>query len=256
MPDVIYHYTSNDVLLKMLGEKSLRLSSRHHLNDSMEGEQFFSLLKTHASQPKIEKLAEIRRALDPFEFFVTCFSSHGDLLSQWRGYAGNGTGVAIGFRKQAFSKAIKRSHEALLYTVAYVDDLQNLPTDRAKTINAMLTSPAAPGQKAIQSFAKERWAIKPKGFAEEQESRLIVTIDSRSGALKPATKGLQIGYFATASEVREFCVFRFGDFENLTFIESITLGPNNRTSEDALRRYLEGVGMSEVKIGRSAITYR
>lgn len=256
MPELIYHYTSNDVLLKILEGKSLRMASHHHLNDSMEGEQLFSLLKKHKSQPSEERITAIRQALDPFEFFVTCFSSHSDLLSQWRGYAGNGTGVAIGFRKQAISQAITGSHEALLYTVAYVDDLQDLLADRAKTISAILTSSGAPGQKAIQSFAKERWAIKPKGFAEEQESRLIVTIDSRSGALTPTTKGLQIGYFATASEVREFCMFRFYDFENLTFIESITLGPNNRTSEDALKRYLAGLGMDHVKIGRSAISYR
>lgn len=259
MPDVVYHYTSNDVLLKILDGKSLRLGSRHHLNDSMEGEQFFSLLKTHACPPSENRIAAIRQALNPFEFFVTCFSSHGDLLSQWRGYAGNGTGVAIGFKKQAISNAIKGSREALLYKVAYADDLRELQhshPDRATAISAMLSSTGVPSHEALQSFAKERWAIKPKGFAEEQESRLIITIDSSSGALTPATKGMQVEYFATASDVREFCVFRFGDFEELNFIESITLGPNNRTNEDALRRHLAGLGMSKVKIIRSSISYR
>lgn len=30
--------------------------------------------------------------------YTICFSGNGDLLSQWRGYAGDGTGIAIGFK--------------------------------------------------------------------------------------------------------------------------------------------------------------
>lgn len=39
---------------------------------------------------------------DKFErpIYATCFSASRDLLSQWRGYAADGTGVAIGFRKK------------------------------------------------------------------------------------------------------------------------------------------------------------
>lgn len=256
MPDIIYHYTSNDVLLKILAGKCLRMSSRHHLNDTQEGEQFFALLEKHESRPDKNKIDAIRQALIPFEFFVTCFSAENDLLSQWRGYAGNGTGVAIGFRKQAIKTAIEGSNEALLYSVNYADDLQSLPQSQVLTVNAMLKSSGMPGDAATQAFAKERWAIKPKGFAEERESRLIITLDSRPGALKPNTKGLHIGYFSAPSEVREFCEFRFGDFPALKFIASITLGPNNRTDETALRRYLVSIGFDDVEVYRSGISYR
>lgn len=256
MPDVVYHYTSNDVLLKILSGKALRMSARHHLNDTMEGEQFFSLLEKHKSQPSRANLDLVRRHLEPFEFFVTCFSSHHDLLSQWRGYATNGAGVAIGFKKKSITSAIKGSHEVLLYTVAYAGCLNELPAERLKVIDAIFSSSGAPGHEAIQSFAKERWAIKPSGFSDEQESRLIVTIDTRTQRIKPKTKGLEIGYYATSTEVREFCDFRFGDFEELDFIDSITLGPNNRTDEDALKRHLANTGFAGVQVNRSAISYR
>jgi Protein of unknown function (DUF2971) len=259
MPEVIFHYTSNEVLLKILQGKSLRLSARHYLNDTMEGEQFFSILKTHTSRPDEAKIDSIKKTLDPFEFFVACFSSHGDLLSQWRGYTSNAAGVSIGFSKVAISRAIKSSKEALLYKVAYADDFstinKNYP-DRAKTIHAILTKQGSPSADAIQAFAKERWAIKPTGFEEEQESRLIVTIDTGAGLLNPKTKGFEVDYFATASEVREFCVFNFGNFKKLDFIESITLGPNNKTNTDSLKRHLDVLGMGHVKVMRSAISYR
>lgn len=256
IPEVIYHYTSNEALLKILEGKTLRLSAEHHLNDSMEGEQFFALLATHSSQPDASRLDSLRKALDPFEFFVSCFSSCGDRLSQWRGYAANGTGASIGIKKDAILKAIQGSREALLYPVAYADDIRNLPEDRIKTINAILTSTGKPSDAAKQSFAKERWAIKPSGFAEEQEIRLILTVDSRSGELQPVTSRFHIGYFATASEVREFCEFRFDDLPANELIESITLGPNNRTNMSALQRLLKQYELVGVLTKRSQLSYR
>lgn len=256
IPEVVYHYTSNDVLLKILEHKALRLSAKHHLNDTLEGDQFFALLKTHPSAPDSLRIGGLRNALDPFEFFVTCFSSLGDRLSQWRGYAANGTGVSIGFKSKAILNAIKGSNEALLYPVAYADEVGKLPTDRANTINAMLTSTGSPSTTAIQAFAKERWAIKPSGFEEEHETRLVVTIDSRSGKLHPITPSFRIGYFATGSEVREYCEFLLGSTVDAGVIESITLGPNNRTNEGALQRALLHFGLPNVVIKRSQLSYR
>lgn len=256
MPEVIYHYTSNDVLVKILEFGTLRLSAKHHLNDSMEGEQFFTLLGTHDNNPDAARLASVRRALEPFEFFVTCFSSCGDRLSQWRGYASNGSGVAIGFKRAAIVNAIKGSREALLYPVEYADNLRQVSPGRASTINAMLTSPGEPNPEALQSFAKDRWAIKPLGFSEEQEIRLILTIDSRSGVLQPTTSGFKIGYFATTTEVREFCDFQIKALASECFLDSITLGPNNRTDVDALQRFLELHGYEGVSIHKSQLSYR
>jgi hypothetical protein len=256
MPGVIYHYTSNDVLLKILEFGAIRLSAKHHLNDTMEGEQFFSLLKTHASNPDAAKMASIRAALEPFEFFVSCFSSSGDRLSQWRGYAANGSGVAIGFKTSVILKAIKGSREALLYPVAYANHMSQFPAKRAKTIKAMLTSTGTPSDKALQSFAKERWAIKPSGFSEEEEIRLTLTIDSRSGTLQPKTQGFKIGYFANMTEVREFADFQIKAFADECFLDSITLGPNNRTDVEALHRLLRSHGYKGISIQRSQLSYR
>lgn len=256
MPDVIYHYTSNDILLKILEDGALRLSSKHHLNDTQEGEQFFSLLSTHKSNPNIRRLSSIRIALETFEFFVTCFSTCGDRLSQWRGYAANGTGVAIGFKRSEIVRVIKGSHEALLYPVAYANDVQQLPQARLTAIDALLTSAGEPSLKALQSFAKERWSIKPSGFSEEQEIRLILTINAHSGVLQPITTGFKINYFSTATEVREFCAFEFREVTDKCIVDSITLGPNNRTNIMALNRFLKSRGYGDVSIHKSKLSYR
>jgi hypothetical protein len=252
MPPIIYHYTSNDVLLKILEGKSLRLSARHHLNDTMEGQQLFFLMKDHDTKPDEEKIARIRNCLDSVEAFVSCFCSDGDLLSQWRGYAGNGTGVSIGFKTKGITEAIKPSHEALLHKVVYADNLNDIPTERVRTINEWLTNPRTPKEKAIHTFAKERWAVKPKGFSEEKEFRLIATVKSCADGLQPSENWIQPGYMAVGSEVREYCDVKF----DLNIIDSIVLGPNNRTDELVLKRYLTRLGLSEVNITRSASSYR
>jgi hypothetical protein len=252
MPDVIYHYTSNDVLLKILEGESLRMSARHHLNDTTEGQQFFSILKKHPSKSDEHKIESIRKSLDSVEAFVTCFCSDGDLLSQWRGYAVNGAGVSIGFRKTGIAQAIAGSHEALLYTVAYADDFQDIPLNRAATLNDLLSNPGTPNDKAIHTFAKERWAIKPKGFFEEKESRLIITLKSCADTLMPVAPWLHVGYMAVGAEVREYCDFKF----DLKIIESVVLGPNNRTDELVLKRYLTSLGLGDVDITRSTSSYR
>lgn len=256
MPDIIYHYTSNEVLLKILSAKSFRMSSSHHLNDSTEGEQFFSVLPGHRSGPNSAKIASIRKSLDAFDFFVTCFSAKSDLLSQWRGYAKNGSGVSIGFRKQSIVDAIRGSYDLLLYQVTYANTIGDLSSATNKTIDAIISSSGTPSDEALKSFAKERWAIKQAGFSEEQESRLILTIDASLPTFGSSATGLEVGYFASDTEVREYVDFKFGYYEDIEFIESITLGPTNRTNEDALKRHLNKIGFGAVDVKRSCISYR
>lgn len=256
IPEVIYHYTSNDALLKILRSKALRMSSRHHLNDEMEGEQFLALVAERFDQEDSDKLKSIKAHLERFEPFVTCFSSEPDLLSQWRGYASDGTGVSIGFKKQPIIKAIGGGHEFLLCMVKYTDIFDKLPKHAKSVIDAILGSNGIPGEQAFHAFAKERWSIKPKGFSEEKEIRLILTINRQSQCVKPGNDRSKIDYYATSTEVREFFDFDLGNNDGGDFIESITLGPKNKTNEEVLRRCLADLGFDRVKIKHSNLSYR
>jgi len=39
----------------------------------------------------------------PQDFYVCCFCEEDDLLSQWRSYGANGTGVSLGFESTGFT---------------------------------------------------------------------------------------------------------------------------------------------------------
>ena len=70
--------------------------------------------------------------------FIACFSEEADLLSQWRGYAQDGTGVFIGFSKKvlstlevehytAFKKVTYGKSEQSEYIESIVSNLDNTP---------------------------------------------------------------------------------------------------------------------------------
>ncbi len=109
-PQFIYHYT-NDVGLKgILETGKIWLSDAFSLNDPSELRHGFSILtsildKRAATKPEkgFAKLMQdsLGRIQDFAQYFICSFSASGDDLGQWRAYADNGHGYALGFNAQA-----------------------------------------------------------------------------------------------------------------------------------------------------------
>src|ERR1041384_1576734 len=107
-PPTLYHYTTQAGLLGIFETNCLWATSARYLNDSSEylyGLGLISERLTHkcrgsAIEPEhVEKLMAIAQSLSPFwGICVVSLSSEGDLLSQWRAYAGGSGGFAVGFR--------------------------------------------------------------------------------------------------------------------------------------------------------------
>ena len=107
-PPVIYHYTNDAGLKDILETGKIWLSDVFCLNDPSELSHGFSIfiesLKSRAATgpPECRKFAEsiyhfqdgIR---DSAQYFICSFSARGDDLGQWRAYADNGRGYALGF---------------------------------------------------------------------------------------------------------------------------------------------------------------
>lgn len=85
--------------MKIIENKTLRLSSLLHTNDSLEMRWIKSKIRKMFSELGIKLNPEKHNIMEKYyeEAFAICFSECGDLLSQWRGYADDGRGVAIGF---------------------------------------------------------------------------------------------------------------------------------------------------------------
>jgi len=103
--DVLYHYCSTESFLKIVLSRELWLSALSLSNDRMEGKLVAAALKRLARKDGLpdRDIAELKKNVRLLENWIEglgfCFSLERDLLSQWRGYSADGTGVSIGFSK-------------------------------------------------------------------------------------------------------------------------------------------------------------
>ena len=110
MPNVIYHYCNLQGFQGIIEGKAIWLSDVRYCNDYMEHnwlkEKFDSRIDYLRSQQASDfhnALAEEKANYREHLAFVACFSSLGDMLSQWRAYAEDGAGFAIGFDPRYFN---------------------------------------------------------------------------------------------------------------------------------------------------------
>lgn len=112
---IMYHYCSPQTFLTILRNKTIRFSDINMLNDAEEAKWGYRVFIEAAN--RILKREDLPNEIPtvPEEFvdkideiwsgfqirllsFVSCFSTDGDSLSQWRAYADDGRGFAIGFK--------------------------------------------------------------------------------------------------------------------------------------------------------------
>jgi hypothetical protein len=188
----LYHYTDLGGLKGIIDVGDLWLT---HLRFSNDNEEL-----THGKEIVRRKLTE-RTAGDPPErhnylkrlealldqpvadgVFICCFCQRNNLLSQWRGYGANGSGVCIKFDKQRFSRLTGPDCPGgllRLWKVFYPVAQQQKIIDRAIDFawahgGADDEQRAKRAAEAIQFFIP---TFKNPDFAEEEEWRLIFTPD-------------------------------------------------------------------------------
>ncbi len=121
-PAMLFHYTDDSGLKGILEYGNIRLTNVANLNDPAELKHGFSHAveiinrRAAAGPPESKTLArQFERFLidDGIEaaahYFVSCFSAAGDDLGQWRAYADNGRGFALGFDTGLFEDAFVKA---------------------------------------------------------------------------------------------------------------------------------------------------
>jgi hypothetical protein len=108
-PATIYHYTDDRGLAGILESGRMRLTDIFDLNDPTELRHGVSPAIKLLNAARRDDRLEIKQFSDNVaamlhggieeaaHYFVCCFSKEGDDLGQWRAYADNGRGFAIGF---------------------------------------------------------------------------------------------------------------------------------------------------------------
>jgi hypothetical protein len=284
----LFHYCSNASLLSVLTSKEVWASEFSLSNDLLEGRWIREIFSEYCREKKIndaERLLLLNHLDGMLGFFRGagfCMSEEGDLLSQWRAYADNGAGAAIGFNKDYFeilSTARQQRNESFgvgLHKVEYdprrqqelisepVEKILGLVTQGALRFPtlASLVSEEEKGRREKQLkellfhiflFFPYLFKLKNPAFAEEREWRLISYILKDSGEHSGQLSEME--FRALVDRLIPFRRIPLEQFE-VPSITEIVLGPRNVTPDEIIHAVLRKNNWPNVHVRRSKASYR
>jgi hypothetical protein len=219
LPPTLYHYTDSAGLHGMLLNGKIWLTQSYFLNDSTEGshfvEQGVNFIRDRKNKNRksafdkfyeivLEKLPE---AWDRTESYIFSLSERRDDLSQWRGYAREGSGFTIGFDGASLRRS-SRGRDLLFHfaKIEYSHDRQveivrRIVEEIEQQIDAEIAADPGIDQDELHREAARTcvWALdnrsafaKHRSFSGEAEWRLVIYKELNSDGIlvRPSGAGL------------------------------------------------------------------
>jgi len=284
--DILFHYCSAPSFQSILETGKVRFSDINMLNDSAEMHWGYGVFEEAAG--RLIKIAETKEALKglnkaffdkvdeiiaPMQHrvhpFVFCLSRERDSLSQWRAYADDGRGFAIGFS----AIAIKCMPVSLL-AVEYEREKQ--VQEMMDALGATFMENEADEQKFGTKFFESSMmignyilAFKNPSFRDEKEIRCLhlVGAEINEKVMKFRDHG---GVLGDGKEVAgEDVRFRIQDnalaaYLDMPFrrnfespaIKAVDLGPRNPNWPTNVLYFAGALGYENLRIRKSTSTYR
>jgi hypothetical protein len=214
IPGTIYHYCPPEAFLAIVASHSFRLTHTSYFEDQLEHVWFEQVVLERLQQrepglpdPQHKLLAE---HLEKYKFsaeFCGSFSTEADMLPQWRAYADNGRGFAIGFSTRKLRSLIAGKSDMELVAVEYDRKRQDEAADRILDVLASsLPGGFANPDGLLSDYLTQHivessiWAEAPKykspPFSPEKEVRLI---GRNSGSAEFRMRGSHVVPFVTVN---------------------------------------------------------
>jgi hypothetical protein len=206
-PDVLYHYTGQAGLLGIVEKCAMWATKIQYMNDATEFNLALSVARkilfseieklngeikngdiripsasdSDSAISKRSRYAELLTSIEGLEqinIFALCFCENGDLLSQWRGYAGGSHGYSLGFDSQKLKQVASRK-DFILGKCIYDVNIQNYIVNEAieLCVQDQLSFPPRMSWGRHGPLAEILFRcgafFKNQSFAEEQEWRLV-----------------------------------------------------------------------------------
>jgi hypothetical protein len=273
---IIYHYCNVESFFNIIKSKRMWLSAAHNLNDYKEVSWLKDKLKERLNKNVINK-DTLNDFLDKIELsketpYICSFSKNGDILSQWRAYASDGTGVSIGFNSNAFGLRKQDIPDnnvffigsTNLVEVIYDEKVQESIIDNlsSKAIEAIKNNRNGDFEYFIDitnEINKVSHFCKNPAFSEEQEVRVIysppalmfnIISDQSNGIISKAK------YRTSLNKIIPYVEIKFPLDESVNPISNIFLGPKCEINEGDIYRFMKSEGYKGFTIAKSSASYR
>ncbi|MDT0358941.1 DUF2971 domain-containing protein [Herbaspirillum huttiense F1] len=270
--ELLYHYCSPETMLALCSFKKLRFSDLFSMNDFMEVHWGYHIWEMAAGEvfPVVGK-----KFLDDIDAIIhesgirvlplaACLSKSGDVLSQWRAYGDDGRGFAVGF-----SPSILNNLPVTAFKVEYdkrtqIEEVKSFIL-ALHTVESQTEAQRGPDFfDACATLACDLAAFKNPAFQEEQEVRLLhlLQFKSSNSSLKLIDPAASDGSSQEVKFRMKGCTpvayldMEFsGTSEGHSIVELI-MGPKNDSLLSGISVFLETLGHPNVKVRKSAASYR
>ena len=227
-----------------------------------------------------------------FRYYVTCFSYQNDLLSQWRGYADDGRGAAIGFDLDVLKEVVTVSPEISKPSIVSLHKISYSETEQREVVHQIVHELVDEIEKILQKEEQCRESIEEKQdyeievldkvmncfekkflklfqesvymknpfFREESEIRLCEFspkqfLMGREVELSLGARLYNYSYYVKESQLISYVDFDFSDCLD-QLIKELVIGPKCLMSERDMEYYLTTLGLSNCRVKKSQGTYR
>jgi hypothetical protein len=267
IPATLYHYTSAAGLLGIVSSGILRASNFAYLNDAAEiqygrrlvEDAIEASLTTYESVARRKGLRQVKDRLADIgkglEFYLACFCTKPDLLSQWRGYGGSSRGrFCIGFGYDEDTEGWK----GVLARVIYDEKEQQEEIGR---VMGLATQALSVGdstdfvEQVHEHLARELVEticyFKHPGFSEEREWRIMHQANDHDQIVFEATGGLLRPF------VELWSAIPVAGPRRLPIVEVI-VGPSAIAAQSvrSVERLLDQLGYQGVTVTATELPYR
>ncbi len=271
-PALLFHYTSAEGLHSILTNRKLRLTNARYLNDSQEILQGLEIVRQVLAELQREcphsagDYRDLTDVLQPHRCntYVACFSEDEDELSQWRAYADDGRGYAIGF---CSTRLANFRPDISLTKVLYADAATSAVCAAQLEIAAMLRShwlsAAATSSIPVLMLGKRLLDIVPwikhPAFKREREWRLCLNSFWEAPTVFTPRGGILVPRIETPiARLSEDISNPNKPAPSTSPIVRITIGPRNNVAlaRLALEAFLKHLGYEGIEIAQSIAPYR
>ena len=281
MDQILYHYCGLEAFLSIIKNSTLWLSDIRKSNDYLE-----CVYCRDKINEKIRGfLEDDKEALEAWDFgyninsdlsmdmisYVACFSENKDQLSQWRGYADNGAGIAVGFSRESFADLKEAAPSHISFRKVIYDEKEQekfIERIARESIKAMETKPVAQVAAELnQNYRLQFPVLKNASFEEEAEWRIIFN-DSFSKRKRHVGKNILFSGIRYTVREKRLVSYIEMDFSKLKHnaIKEIWIGPKAEVEIQDILHLLDVYGYYDdvesynefvpIKIAHSASSYR
>lgn len=253
--EIVYHYCGVEAFFNIIKNSTIWLSDVLKSNDSQECIWLRDLVKSkieaylsenshdalHAWQTGYQMNESIE---DNMTIYATCFSESSDTLSQWRGYAQDGSGLAIGFSKKHL-QAINYPYSPMFEKVVYQN--QERFVNRIVKENIKNMQKKGIGHVALelnQNYRIEFARYKNPSFKEEKEWRIILRSRPGSPKINCSFGGIEFLETQFRCADRKIISYLEMDFSQIKqdIIKEIWIGPKSKITPIDVRNMLSVYG--------------